>query len=796
MDKLNNKGAFSVIAALLVAVVLIASVMAAYSSIRYTPVQGQPQILSAVDESNQALKQLLGFTVGYYGSVLKVTGNVTYAQQLARNYLNSGLANEAYVKPEWGLSLNVTNLNLNANWFTNKSYSQGSMLATYDLNGLGIFGISYNASSRLEVQISNSTSPTQAQFKILTDNGEPLINLGTNNIKFYRYIYENLTWELSTPTHIISHGDGTYFVDLPSGVDSNSYVVQVETRGISVLASSFSRFTTTIAWNTTGFKTDLDYVDNANSDIIGTHSDFGSQQNGPDSLYDTLTEQASGLGSYAINLEEQWLNVNATNLRQDLCVKTGTMGSEPLIVQVLHGGSWKNLMTLIPNYFNNVSLASYIDSPNLNIRFIGSNDTNDTTLDTWNIDSVYIKDEPDINFLINLQDSTSTIEILQNGTMRWLGQNMQLTTQTLPIPPIHVKNIHVSQTINGVSQEVPFQIEDWGSNYQIPLGLTSNTTVFGNRQMIVFLLTSKTTDFTVWWDGMDTAAQTPLAYTNTEFTNDNPGAQTLTNGKATLQFLANFNVKSTVVGTSTSSTATFMRINTEASTYGAGLSYVIHHGIVRDIVQQEAEWGTNNPPADDGGAHNSPNLYANIVLTFPAKATYYTYLTRIMFINSAQARTIIDLCPIQLTTTLPSVQKQTENGTLAGSPILQNGTGTFLNTNSGGWTPHHFSQFISDTGKGAGMMFTDDANQKLYTFDSFPSSTSKGAIKASSGSLELLPVSSSQVQFTNAYDITWQGAVATFDGTTPICNLYDGTTPMGLWILAEYPPTLTVTPKS
>jgi hypothetical protein len=93
-------------------------------------------------------------------------------------------------------------------------------------------------------------------------------------------------------------------------------------------------------------------------------------------------------------------------------------------------------------------------------------------------------------------------------------------------------------------------------------------------------------------------------------------------------------------------------------------------------------------------------------------------------------------------------------------------------------------------------MFTDSANQKLYAFDSFASSTSKGALKASSGLLELLPVSSSNVQFITAYDITWQGAVATFDNTTPICGLYDGTTPMGLWILAEYPPTLTVTAKS
>ena len=105
-----------------------------------------------------------------------------------------------------------------------------------------------------------------------------------------------------------------------------------------------------------------------------------------------------------------------------------------------------------------------------------------------------------------------------------------------------------------------------------------------------------------------------------------------------------------------------MRINTENSTYGAGLAYVIHNGIVRDIVQQEAEWGTGGSGV--GGADNCPNVYANIVLTLPANATYYTYQLRLMFINSTQPRTITDLCPIELTTSLSSLQLQTENGTV------------------------------------------------------------------------------------------------------------------------------------
>ena len=78
---MNKRGQFSIIAALLVAVILVATVMSTYSAIRYSTTQDQPQVLTAVDETNTALKQLLGYTVGYYGSILQVTGNSTYARE-------------------------------------------------------------------------------------------------------------------------------------------------------------------------------------------------------------------------------------------------------------------------------------------------------------------------------------------------------------------------------------------------------------------------------------------------------------------------------------------------------------------------------------------------------------------------------------------------------------------------------------------------------------------------------------------------------------------------------------------
>ena len=173
---LNSKGQFSIIAALLVAVVLVAAVMTTYSSIRYNPVPEQPQILSAVDETNLGLKEILGFTVGYYGSVLKVTGNQSYANELARSYLQSGLNKIGDVRPEWGAVVNITSLDLKTNWFSNKSYSQGKMNVTYNLAGLGISGASYSTSTRLDVEISKTNSTSQAQLTILMDEDQPLIN--------------------------------------------------------------------------------------------------------------------------------------------------------------------------------------------------------------------------------------------------------------------------------------------------------------------------------------------------------------------------------------------------------------------------------------------------------------------------------------------------------------------------------------------------------------------------------------------------------------------------------------------
>ena len=1033
---MNNKGQFSIIAALLVAVILITTVIVTYSTIRSSPVQNQPPILNAIDETNLAIKQILGFTVGYYGSVLQITGNVSYAKTLATSYLQSGLQNIANMHPEWGTSLNLSSSALQAYWFSSTSYSSGNLTVNYDLPGLGILGVNYQTSCKLGVQTINSTNG-QACLNIRQDQNQPLVTLGKQNFNFYHYNNISSTWELVNPnTEPTAYANGTYYIDVPSGINPYSYVVQVQDqRGISVAASSFNSYTVSLTWNSTAPTSTqtlyahqetttiggLTYylLKNSSADASGTTLNASAGSTGrqlmgksvypltgvssmPTSTWTAnykawmdntgivfdnkssanngggsttfLWNHTTGSGSNRIMIVgvsvkatggEQVQSVSygsqsLTRLRADTF--SGSVRSEiwysigpdagsgtvtvtltasqkatggsvtysgvsqmaPLLADSAGGVGTSNspsqsITLSTPNSFLVGHLAvrqsgssaptvtsegtgqtmrwdnaTQYQSPNSNNRGHGSemgpvtdsrtmswslsgsadwavsivalkpatpsihadidisirqsNGTNRTVIATnvapsanltstpttlsgtysWaNYTVVNQTDYLEIDYYVDVttaitginahlriddtalaasnqtsvtnvlfisptmdlyslsRQGTIVVELLQDGTMRWLGQSLVLTNSnsTLPFPPVPVKSIHVNETINGVNGEVPFQVEDWSSAYHVPLGLTSNMSIFSGRTMLVFLATPNASKVTIWWNGSDTVTQTPYAYTNRYFS-DSPSSGRLSNGLTTLQFQSNFVVTSTVG--SSSSTANFMRINTNSSGYGSPLSYVITSGTVRDIVHQEAEWsnGVTNP--------NCSDIYSDIVLTLPANVTYYTYQLSLMFVQSQQNRTINNLCPVWLTSLTGQVQ--TENGTTNGLPNVSNASDLFYNYSVSAWA-HHWSQSISGT-NGTGIMFTDNANQNLYLFDSIKG-VKTGALGANSTpqTIQLLPVTKTTVSFNQTLDprmqdIIWYGAIATFNATTP--PIYNNTDQTGLWMIVEYPPTVAV----
>ena len=799
--RLNNRGQFSIIAALLVAVILISTVIVTYSTIRNSSTSYQPQVLSAIDETNFAIRQIFGFTVGYYGSVLKITGNSSYARMLALNYLYSALVNIANVHPEWGTSfkVNESKTDLHTCWFTKTSYSAGNLAVTYNLTGLGIYRIAYQTSCKLSIQIIKTNSTTQACLNVTKDENEPLIDLGKQNFKFYCYKSAKSTWELINPsTEPIAYANGTYLVDIPSGVDPYAYVIQVEdSRGIIVAASSFSRYTCTLAWNSTLYAA----TGATNTTLINQESFEGSwPPSQPSSwtrtgAWNKESDQKYN-GTYSADFDGSGLGdlttcdlncIDSPNaIYVDFWYRDEGCEAGEFLLKYYDGTTWDTVADLglttseyqWLHYQQKVTDSQYFKST-FKIRWsaVGLDSSEHVY-----VDYVTMKKE--------VQYPTIVVELLQNGTMRWLGQNLQLTTQAKPIPPIPVKAIHVNQTVNGINREVPFQIEDWASNYKIPLGLTSNASVFSSTTMLVFLVNSKVSKVTIWWEGSDTATQTSFAYRNKYFTS-NPAQRTVSNGilSLTISFstqdgVASFKVISTMGGST--ATAVFMRINQKIAHYGwSEPMYAVLNGTVRAVLQHEVEWsgGITNPPC--------PNVYAHIVLTLPANATYYTYQLRLMFVNSQQSRNITDICPIKITASSGTFSSLTENGTANGYPKVSTSAGSFYNM-SNVWQ-HHWVQLDSTATRGFGIMFTDAANKMLYAFDTSTNKT--GTLTVGTQTIELLPVTVTKpsVSFKSAKDIIWYGAVANFDGTTPI---YDSSTKSGLWIIAEYPPTITVTTQN
>jgi len=644
-----NKGQFSVIAALLVSVILVTAIISTYTLVRHAPIEDSPKVLTAIGEMNADIKQILDFTVGYYGSILKVTGNSTYARGLTATYLSSGLVNIARSHPEWNPSFSfISDPFVSTRWFMPDSFSMGNISVSYSLANLGIEGVNYETSSALEVSMLES-DPGVARILITRDNAQPYIGLSKENFYFYNYTGGS-DWELVNPTNMLISSSGIYDITLPSGISHNAYSVQVrDNRGLMVSA-----------------------------------------------------------------------------------------------------------------FYSNGSVASPSRIPHYTYHF------------DWESDGLF-------EIYDSLSTDTFAVEILQNGTMRWLGQPLDITPDAVPIPPVSVKAFRVNATINGVNQEVPFQVEDWASNYMIPLGLAGNDSIFNNNKMVVFLINNDVSEVTLWWDGNDTATQTPYAWENVYFSDDvsNPDNGQLSNGILDLDVevytpffgTPEFRVTSTM-GASTS-TANFLRVNGHYPVFWADTAYIIYNGIVRDIVQSEPEYS--------GGVIGCPNFYTQIVLTLPANATYYTYSLRTIFVDSLQPRTINDLSVIQLSNLVGT--PMTENGTIAIYPNPSNDTGLFYDCSPTGWD-HHWSQFVSGNA-GAGVMFTNSSNEQLYVFDSvIGADTGAVVVEDTPNYIEVNPVEINPVSFNSSRDLTWYGAVVTFN-SEPI---YHGGDDVGLWVMVEHPP--------
>lgn len=83
----------------------------------------------------------------------------------------------------------------------------------------------------------------------------------------------------------------------------------------------------------------------------------------------------SGSGSYSFSTDTPYV---------------GSGPTENIRVDVWHSSAWNNVFTDLSVGWNNVTVASYLDSSTFTIRFKGGTETSDTTQDTWKIDTTLL----------------------------------------------------------------------------------------------------------------------------------------------------------------------------------------------------------------------------------------------------------------------------------------------------------------------------------------------------------------------------------------------------------------------
>lgn len=229
----NRRGQFSIIAAFLVVVVLINAIILSYNRIQSNQFQEPVMLLSTAQVINQALKNLLSFSVSYYCQIFKVTGDYAYAQKATKEYLTGGLVKLAHSGSNINPSFNITSTSFKINWFKSESYSNGTINLTYDIPNIGLTRLKYQQKVSLQANAIRTINNT-LYIKVYSD-GELDLSLTENNFDFIKYDKIKKAWLSINPVEIKLSNDGTYIITIPDGIDLSTYFLEVRNnRGIIV----------------------------------------------------------------------------------------------------------------------------------------------------------------------------------------------------------------------------------------------------------------------------------------------------------------------------------------------------------------------------------------------------------------------------------------------------------------------------------------------------------------------------------------------------------------------------------
>ena len=377
------------------------------------------------------------------------------------------------------------------------------------------------------------------------------------------------------------------------------------------------------------------------------------------------------------------------------------------------------------------------------------------------------------------------LEYLQNGTLRYLGQSLNKGNEK-PVPQIPVRLLRVNQTMDSINKECRFQVEDWNADYLVPLGITSNNTLFSENNMIVFLVNHHVSDITIWWVDDDSANQTRYAIDNKYF-NDDINSNVLVSNVRGSPFKLDFkqwnapnyyfttDYKGVIVDSYLGLT------NSTSPVFPSGMTYVIYNGVVRDIVMQMAIVDTLD--------NSIPTIYYNYVIMLPANCTYYTYQITNTMLSTTRNRKVNDLSFLKIKITnnnLKYIMTDLDNNKME----VANPT-TFPAQYKGINRWVEYMDYTHSIYKGAGILMMQESVDKIFKFDQDISPLSTGRVNLVSSDIQLSPVLLFPLtHYTQYSQVTWHGAVMSFSSNSPYDTIYynDAGILKGLYSMVVYPP--------
>ncbi|MEM0121307.1 MAG: hypothetical protein QW688_07720 [Thermoprotei archaeon] len=410
------------------------------------------------------------------------------------------------------------------------------------------------------------------------------------------------------------------------------------------------------------------------------------------------------------------------------------------------------------------------------------------------------------------------LQLLTNGTVQLLGQNLISSTNLQPIPPIPVKDIRVNETVSGKSHQVPFQVEDWGFDYTNPLGLTSPDTLFSNFQMIVTLVNTSVSAVTIYWNGADNTSQSsysiPKSFTNTNNCG-NYCVEQINNGLITINIVDNggfcgFSEPDTLVlqvyssSGSLLSDVSFEDINGNSWEVDCKFGMVVLPGVVREIAFGGFVYG------EFGETTTAFNVFPTVTFLIPKSAPYITTLmmTRFTAINQQRDVTSYTLTVLE--------------SNISGSVFVQNSTSPSSNTygSDGSYyidaqpnTTHLWSAICSSSRDPSvqdpcnpnepnlGVLMMYDQESALYSFADLGDSSQAewagiGVSSTPSPTLAIDPYiqnSYGPLSFDKSYTLTWIGVLWFWPGTQTLGNTQYNVDAYMMAFVFETPPSIALT---